>query len=92
VTFVTSDDALDQAVQSYCEQLLAKPQLAVRYTKVTANIPLRALAVPVMDAGLGYESVTNVSADHREALAAFRDKRETRLAQKTDPLKEAQKR
>lgn len=81
VTFVVSDDGLDQAVRSYCEQLLAMPQLALRYTKVTANIPLRALAAPVMDTGLGYESVTNVSADHREALAAFREKRAPRLAQ-----------
>ena len=91
VTFVTSDDTLDQAVQSYCEQLLAMPQLALRYSKVTANIPLRGLASPVMDTGLGYESVTNVSADHSEALAAFVDKRAPRFAGSSNNFKKVRK-
>lgn len=73
------DAELDSAVQGFVDKLLAQPQLALRYSKVTVNIALRSLATAIMDTGLGFESLTNVSPDHREALAAFREKRPPRF-------------
>ncbi len=57
------------------DRLASAAQLAIRYSKLTINSGLRMLAASVMDVGLGYESLTNVTDDHREALAAFRERR-----------------
>ena len=40
-----------------------------------ANLPLKALFHAHFDAGVAYESMSNLSADHQEAVAAFREKR-----------------
>ncbi|MBB6125312.1 enoyl-CoA hydratase-related protein [Sphingobium subterraneum] len=66
---------LDASVDAFADRLAKAPQQALRYTKMTINVALRAMAGAVMDVGLGYESVTNMSADHLEALRAFREKR-----------------
>jgi enoyl-CoA hydratase len=79
VTAAVDDSDLDTAVYGFARQLAAQPQLAIRYSKVTINIPLRQQMTAALDVGLGYESVTNVSDDHREALAALRDRREPRF-------------
>ncbi len=75
VNFVVPDDDLDGAVDAYADRLASAAQLAIRYSKLTINSGLRMLAASVMDVGLGYESLTNVTDDHREALAAFRERR-----------------
>lgn len=69
------DDELDATVNAFADRLASGAQQAIRYSKATINIALRQLASSMMDVGLGYESVTNVSDDHREALSAFREKR-----------------
>ena len=48
---------------------------AIRFTKISANIPLRRLAAELMDASLPYEALTNVTQDHQEAVNAFNEKR-----------------
>ena len=75
VNHAVEDNDLDASVQAFADRLLAGAQLAIRYSKVTVNVALRGLVSAAMDVGLGYESLSNVTADHREALAAFRDKR-----------------
>lgn len=75
VNFVLDEGDLDGAVDAYANRLASGAQLAIRYSKATINIALRQLAASMMDVGLGYESLTNLSDDHREALAAFRDRR-----------------
>lgn len=79
VNFVIDDVGLDVAVKAYADRLSAGALLAIRYTKATINVALRQLAASILDVGLGYESVTNISRDHFEALAAFRDKRTPRF-------------
>ena len=76
VNHAVPDDELDKMVNAFADRLARGAQQAIRYSKVTMNIHLRQLAASAMDVGLGYESVTNTSEDHREALRAFRDKRE----------------
>jgi enoyl-CoA hydratase len=79
VNHAVPDDELDQRVDAFADRLAGGAQQAIRYSKVTINIALRQLAASIMDVGLGYESITNISEDHREALAAFREKRAPRF-------------
>ena len=69
------DSELAGAVDEFADRLASGAQMAIRYSKMTVNVALRQLASAAMDVGLGYESMTNVSRDHHEALAAFREKR-----------------
>lgn len=75
VNYAVPDAELDATVDAFADRLVAGPQLAIRYSKLTINVALRQLASSIMDVGLGYESITNASADHKEALAAIREKR-----------------
>jgi enoyl-CoA hydratase len=75
VNHAVDDADLDDRVEGFCDRLAAQPQLALRYTKQTANVALKQLAPAVLDVGLGYESLTNVSAEHVAALTAFKAKR-----------------
>ncbi len=68
-------EALDDAVDAYAARLLAQPQMALRYTKQLLNMDLIRMADLVLDQGLAWESETVRSADHREAIAALREKR-----------------
>lgn len=43
------------------------------------NIPLKELAHTLMDASLAYEMASNETADHQEAVTAFREKRTPRF-------------
>jgi len=60
-------------------KLQVNPKWAVRWTKTVTNIPLRALAAQMMDASIGYETVSNALKDRAEAVAAFREKRKPDL-------------
>ncbi|MBI4697288.1 MAG: enoyl-CoA hydratase/isomerase family protein [Gammaproteobacteria bacterium] len=66
---------LDAKVYGLAEQLAHGALMAIRWTKIVANIPLRERAQQMMDASLAYETATGRTADHREAVQAFRDKR-----------------
>ncbi|MEN2977713.1 enoyl-CoA hydratase-related protein (plasmid) [Tistrella bauzanensis] len=66
---------LDVAVSDFARRLEASAIKAVRWSKVSVNIGLKQLAHTIMDTSIAYEALTNVSADHREALAALREKR-----------------
>lgn len=69
------DAELDQRVDGFAERLVAGATQAIRYTKTVVNIGLRQLAHTIMDASIAYESMTNDTDDHREALRAFKEKR-----------------
>ncbi|MFU8883730.1 MAG: enoyl-CoA hydratase-related protein [Rhodobacterales bacterium] len=68
-------DQLDEDVYALAHRLASAARNAIRWTKVTTNIALKQLAHSIMDTGAAYESMSNVSQDHREAVAAFREKR-----------------
>ena len=69
-------DALDEASYGLAERLARGAGKAIRWTKLTANQPLRQLVHSYFDTGIAYETLSNMSADHREAVAAFRERRE----------------
>jgi enoyl-CoA hydratase len=68
-------DKLDATVDAFCQRLLDGATQAIRYTKMLTNIELKRIAAELMDVGVGYESMTVRSADHREGIAALREKR-----------------
>ncbi len=66
---------LDAAVDAFADRLAAGATKAIRWTKATVNIELKRIAHALMDAGISYEALTAHSQDHREAVAAFLEKR-----------------
>lgn len=66
---------LDAKTDEIAGRLVAGATKAIRFTKITANIPLRKIAAELMDASLPYEALTNISNDHQEAVNAFNAKR-----------------
>ncbi len=68
-------DELDTKVSALCEHLLKGAQTAIRSTKVLLNIETKRLANEIMDTGLALEAATVRTADHREAIAAMKEKR-----------------
>lgn len=72
-------DELDAAVGAYADKLVAMPTRSLRWTKETYTIPLKQLAHSMMDAGMAYETVAGQTADHGEAIAAFREKRKPKF-------------
>jgi len=39
------------------------------------NVPLRQAAQALLDVGMAYEGLSNITRDHQEAVNAFREKR-----------------
>ena len=66
---------LDAAVDAFCDRLAAGSTRAIRWTKSLVNMQLKEIADKVMTAGLALETVSAHSADHAEAVRAFREKR-----------------
>ncbi|MEO1045997.1 MAG: enoyl-CoA hydratase-related protein [Pseudomonadota bacterium] len=79
INYALPTDAIDTKVDEIAGKILANPRWAVRWTKTVTNIPLRALAAQLMDASIGYESVSNFLDDRREAVAAMMEKRAPKL-------------
>jgi enoyl-CoA hydratase len=72
-------DQLDAKVAEVAAKILANPRHAVRWTKLVMNQPLKQLAVQSMDASIAYETLSNMTADRAEAVAAFRERRPPKL-------------
>jgi enoyl-CoA hydratase len=68
-------DQLDGAVDAFCAKLLAGAPNAIRWTKILTNMELKRIAGAVMEAGIAYESLSVRTADHREGIAALKEKR-----------------
>lgn len=66
---------LDARVAEFADRLAAGATKAIRWSKMSTNIGLKQLAHSIMDASLAYEAMSNVTADHQEAVNAFREKR-----------------
>jgi enoyl-CoA hydratase len=75
VNHVVPPDLLDDKVAEVAGKILANPRWAVRWTKTVANIPLRQLAAQLSDPAIGYEILSNMTDDRKEAVAAFVEKR-----------------
>ena len=75
VTEVHARAELDAAADGLAQRIAGGATLAIRYTKIATNLPLKALFHAHFDAGLAYECLSNRSADHAEAVQAFRERR-----------------
>ncbi len=75
INHAVAPELLDQTVAEFALRLSRGAQKAIRWTKASINIGLKQLATAILDGALAYEAVTNLSADHREAVAAFREGR-----------------
>jgi enoyl-CoA hydratase len=75
LTEVVPRAELDAHVDAFAQRLAAGATKAIRWTKITTNLPLRALFHAHFDAGIAYECLSNRSGDHAEAVRAFRERR-----------------
>lgn len=76
VSDVVAPEQLDAASYGLAERLSQGAIKAIRWTKITANLPLKQLVHSHIDAGIAYEIQSNATADHAEAVAAFRERRQ----------------
>lgn len=70
---------LDAYVDAYADKLAAMPTQSLRWSKSTINTPLRQWAASMMDVGMAYEAMSSQTADHQEAINAFREKRKPKF-------------
>ncbi len=75
VNHAVDTEELDDRVYGFANRLAAGALQSIRWTKVSVNIHLKQIAHSVMDTSIAYEALTNRSADHQEAVNAFREKR-----------------
>lgn len=79
VTEVVPDDDVFDRAMSFARELAAGAPLAVQYTKQAVNQYVKQVAATSFDLATALEITTFRSADHAEALAAFREKRPPRF-------------
>ncbi|WP_310496141.1 enoyl-CoA hydratase-related protein [Sandarakinorhabdus sp.] len=79
INYAVPGDQLDAKVTEMVGKLMGNPRFAVRWSKVVANQPLRVLAQQLMDASIPYETLSNLTKDRAEAVAAFRERRKPDL-------------
>ena len=75
INYAVPAEELDGKVAELAQKILGNPRWAVRWTKTVMNIPLKELAVKLADPAMGYEILSNMTADRKEAVAAFMEKR-----------------
>jgi enoyl-CoA hydratase len=75
VNRVVASEELDAAVEQLANRLASGATKAIRWTKMTINMPLRQMAESMMNASLAYEALSNLTRDHQEAVTALREKR-----------------
>lgn len=69
------DAELDATVYGLAQRLAGGALKAIRWTKIATNLPLKQLAHQIFDTAVAYEMLSNRTADHREAVTAFRERR-----------------
>ncbi len=75
INYAVPSESLDQRVAEFAGRLRNGATKAIRFTKIATNIALKQAVYAAMDTSIAYETITNASADHAEAVAAFREKR-----------------
>ncbi|MBX3480339.1 MAG: enoyl-CoA hydratase/isomerase family protein [Caulobacter sp.] len=79
INYAVPADQLDAKVAEIAGKILGNPRWAVRWTKTIANIALKQIAVGASDAAVAYEMLSNMTADRKEAVDAFRERRKPNL-------------
>jgi enoyl-CoA hydratase len=75
ITEVVTPEVLESRVTELAERIASGATRAIRWSKITTNLPLKALFHAHFDTGIAYECMSNRTADHAEAVKAFREKR-----------------
>lgn len=75
VTEAVPAERLDTRVEEIAQSLAEGAAVAIRLTKKSVNMGLRQQLDALIEAHLGYETMTHLSTDHREAVEAFLDRR-----------------
>ncbi len=79
VSRVTDEgEALNEAMK-LARRLADGPPYAIQSTKISVNKLIKALSNLVLPVSLAMEEVSMTKADHREAVAAFQEKRDPRF-------------
>jgi len=76
VNHVVSGEELQDAAMAMARKLAAGPQIALRFNKRIVNKDLEDRVNRLYDLSLALEGLTFYTADHREAVQAFLDKRD----------------
>ncbi|MBC8187021.1 MAG: enoyl-CoA hydratase/isomerase family protein [Proteobacteria bacterium] len=76
VNHVVAADQLDAEAMAFARKLAAGAPLAIQYTKQAVNKVVKNALNTAFDASTALEIVTFQSDDHKEALAALREKRQ----------------
>ena len=79
VTHVVAGDTLDEASMAFAQRLACGATLAIKYTKMAVNKVVKDALNTAFDSSMGHEMMTFFSEDHREAMAAFRERRDPRF-------------
>jgi enoyl-CoA hydratase len=79
VARVVPDAELDAAVYGLAERLAGGALKAIGYTKLAINQTLKQLAAGTFEFGIGLETLSQMTKDHEEAVAAFAEKRKPRF-------------
>ena len=77
---VVDDDRLLDEALALAGRLAAGPAQAISASKMAVNAWMRSISATVLPISLALEEATFSSADHREAVAAFREKRPPRFS------------
>ena len=78
VNFVVDDERVVDDALALATRLAAGPAVAISASKMAINAYLRMMSSAVMPLSLALEGRSMASADHREAVAAFQEKRPPR--------------
>ena len=68
-------EEVNELVEKFARKFARSATQSVAGTKITMNAPLRQLAQSLMDIGMAYEGLSNITKDHQEAVTAFVEKR-----------------
>ncbi len=66
---------LDAHVDAFADRMASGARTALRTTKAAINLPLKQIVASTLDACLALETQSSQSAEHAEAVAAFREGR-----------------
>lgn len=76
INYAVPREELDARVDEFVARLQRGAKKAIRWSKMSVNIALKQLAHSIMEASLSMEALSNKTADHQEAVNAFREKRD----------------
>ena len=79
VNFVVDDGTVVDEAMKFASRLAAGPARAISASKVPINAYMRMISNLVLPLSLSLEERSMASADHREAVAAFQEKREPKF-------------